>query len=85
MVVLGLTSRFPSGMTERKTRTGARYASEKQVLRCAQNDNQKCNDNYNCNCKIMKQIPFGNDRKKSKGNCKNNSKGGMQGSLHYAS
>jgi hypothetical protein len=28
-------------MTERKARTGARYAREKQVLRCAQNDNQK--------------------------------------------
>ena len=28
-------------MTEREARTGARYAREKQVLRCAQNDNQK--------------------------------------------
>jgi hypothetical protein len=28
-------------MTERKARTGARYAREKQVLRCAQNDNSK--------------------------------------------
>jgi hypothetical protein len=28
-------------MTERKARTGARFAREKQVLRCAQNDNQK--------------------------------------------
>jgi hypothetical protein len=28
-------------MTEREARTGARFAREKQVLRCAQNDNQK--------------------------------------------
>jgi hypothetical protein len=35
-----LTSRFPEGMTERKAkaRTGARFASEKQILRCAQDD-----------------------------------------------
>ena len=32
---------IPGGMTERKARTGARYAREKQVLRCAQNDNSK--------------------------------------------
>jgi hypothetical protein len=28
-------------MTERKARTGARCAREKQVPRCARNDNQK--------------------------------------------
>jgi hypothetical protein len=32
---------IPGGMTERKARTGARFAREKQVLRCAQNDNSK--------------------------------------------
>jgi len=30
---------IPGGMIERRARTGARYAREKQVLRCAQNDN----------------------------------------------
>ena len=35
-------------MTERTARTGARYAREKQVLRCAQNDNQNGNGNGKC-------------------------------------
>jgi hypothetical protein len=39
--VVRANSGFPQGMTERKARTGARFAREKQVLRCAQNDNQK--------------------------------------------
>ena len=40
-------------MTERKARTDARFAREKQVLRCAQNDNQKSNGNCKSNCKSL--------------------------------
>jgi hypothetical protein len=44
-----LTSGFPEEFG--KERTGARYAREKQVLRCAQNDNQKSKNNDNSNDK----------------------------------
>jgi hypothetical protein len=38
-------------MTEREARTGARFAREKQVLRCAQNDNKNSNSNSNSKSK----------------------------------
>ena len=59
-------------MTERKARTGARYAREKQVLRCAQNDNSKGNGNGNGKGKSK-----GKSKSKSKGKSKSKSKGAV--------
>jgi hypothetical protein len=49
-------------------RTGARYAREKQVLRCAQNDNQKSKSNDN-------------DKGKSNGNGNSNGSSGLRRGL----
>jgi hypothetical protein len=71
-------------MTERKARTGARFASEKQVLRCAQNDSQKSNGkdksngNSNSNSKGRSRFPSGMTTRKAKARAK------MHGSLHYS-
>jgi hypothetical protein len=58
-------------MTERKARTGARYAREKQVLRYAQNDNSK-------------QQEHEQKQKQKQQQKQEQEQQPMQGSLHYA-
>jgi ribosomal protein L19E len=64
------------GQATAKARTGARYASEKQVLRCAQNDNQISKGKSNGNSK-RRSRSLRDDSQKGKG--KGKSKGNYRG------